>query len=154
MFPSASKVSRERQALNKYALDKIGMRRVESPYGEIYYVNPEMAIRMLLEAAGLTEIAMQGPVSIAVTSDGANTFHSRTQISIGVKIVDTRGHHCKTKMPIFVRSLEDDAEDVSGYYQGVQSSEMCTICIMADARDKSKMYAEVFSNFYKYVDSI
>jgi hypothetical protein len=55
---------------------------------------------------------------------------------------------------IFVRSLEDDLEDEGGYYQGVQSSEMCTICIMADARDKSMMYAEVFASFYKYTESL
>ncbi len=36
----------------------------------------------------------------------------------------------------------------------MQSSEMCTICIMADARDKSKMYAEVFVSFYKYTESL
>ncbi len=117
-------------------------------------MNAERAIRLLIEAAGLTNLAQQGPISIAVTSDGANTFHNRTQISIGIKIVDTRGHHCKTKIPIFVRSLEDDAEDDGGYYQGIQSSEMCTILIMADARDKSHMYAEVFSDFYKYLESL
>ncbi len=139
MLPSASTVSRERQALNKYALSRIGLTRKDTPYGEIYFVDPERAIRLLLEAASLTEFAQQGPVHLADTSDGANSFHNRTQISIGIKIVDTRGHHCKMKMPIFVRSLEDDLEDEGGYYQGVQSSKMCTICIMADARDKSKM---------------
>jgi hypothetical protein len=41
LFPSASTVARERQALNKYALQEIGFRRRESPYGEMYYVNPE-----------------------------------------------------------------------------------------------------------------
>jgi hypothetical protein len=41
-----------------------------------------------------------------------------------------------------------------GYFKGIQSSEMCSICIMADARDKSQMYAEVFSEFYKYTDQL
>ena len=75
-------------------------------------------------------------------------------ISIGIKNVDPRGHHCKTKMPLFVRSLENDIANDVGYFQGVQSSDMCTICIMADARDKSKMYSELFSDFYKYMDSL
>jgi hypothetical protein len=154
MFPSTSKVSRERQALNKYAVSKVGLSRKDSKYGEIYFLDPERVIRLLLEAAGLSEIAQRESVHIAVTSDGANSFHNRTQISIGIKIVDTRAHHCKTKVPLFVRSLEDDVEDDPGYFRGVQSSEMCTVCIMADARDKSKMYAEVFKDFYKYTESL
>jgi hypothetical protein len=109
-------------------------------------------IQLLLEAAGLAEIAQREAVHIAITSDGAYTFHNRTKISIGIKIVDTRGHHCKTKVPIFVRNEENDPEDDSGFFQGVYSSEMCTICIMADARDKSKMYSELFLDFYKYTE--
>jgi hypothetical protein len=46
-----------------------------------------------------------------VTPDGANTFHSRTQISIGIKITDTRALHCKTKAPVFVPVLDDDVGD-------------------------------------------
>ena len=154
MFPSASAVSRERQALNRYALETVGLTRRETAYGEVYYVNSEKAIRLLLEAAGLTEFAKQGPVNIAVTSDGANSFHNRTQISIGVKIIDTRGVHCKTKKPIFVRALEDDADDGHDYYQEVQSSEMCAILIMADACDKSQMYSEFFNEFYVYMEGL
>jgi hypothetical protein len=152
IFPSASKVSRERQALNRYTISRVGLTRRSSPYGEIYHLDPERVIQLLLKAAGLTEIAQREPVHIAVTSDGANGFHNRTQISIGIKIVDTRGHHCKTKLPIFVRNEENDPEDISGFFQGVQSSEMCTSCIMADAPDKSKMYSELFSDFYKYTE--
>ncbi len=33
------------------------------------------------------------------------------------------------------------------FFQGLQSSEMCTVCIMDDARDKSSIYADVFSDF-------
>jgi hypothetical protein len=93
-------------------------------------------------------------VKLAVTPDGANTFHSRTQISIGIKITDTRALHCKTKAPVFVPVLDDDVGDGTGYFKGVQSSEMCMICIMADAKDKSAMYAEVFSLLYQYTDAL
>jgi hypothetical protein len=46
--------------------------------------------------------------------------------------------------------FEGDVE----YFQGVQSSEMHAICIMADARDKSKMYSELFLDFYKYMEGL
>ena len=154
MFPPASAVSSERLALNKYALETIGLTRRETAYGEIYYVNPETAIHLLLDAAGLTELAQRGPVKIAVTSDGANSFHNRTQISIGVKIVDTRGVHCKTKKPIFVAALDDDTDDDNGHYQRIQSSEMCAILVMADARDILQMYQEIFSEFYTYMEGL
>jgi len=86
IFPSTSKVSRERVALNQYAINKAGLTRRETPYGEIYYLDPERVIRLLLKASGLDEIAQHEAVKLAVTSDGANTFHNRTQISIGVKL--------------------------------------------------------------------
>jgi hypothetical protein len=57
-------------------------------------------------------------------------------------------------MPIFVRNQENDPEDNSEYFQGVQSSEMSKICIMADARDNSKMYPKLFLNFYAYAESL
>ncbi len=115
----AFKVSRERQALNQYAISRVGLTRRTSPYGEIYQLDSERVIQLLLEAAGLAEIAQREAVHIAITSDGAYTFHNRTKISIGIKIVDTRGHHCKTKVPIFVRNEENDPEDDSGFFQGV-----------------------------------
>jgi len=63
--------------------------------------------------------------------------------------------HCKTKKPIFVAALEyDDAADSQDCYQGVQSSKMCAILIMGDAREKSKMYSEIFSAFYTYMESL
>ena len=97
----------------------------------------------MLDAAGLTEIAKNGPVSIAITTDGANSF----------KVIDKHGHHCKTKMPLFV-SFNDNEEDSNGRYQSVQSSEMCTILVMADTKDKSIMYPELFAEFYDDVDSL
>lgn len=46
---------------------------------------------------------------------------------------------------MFVPALENDVGDGTGYFKGIQSSEMCAICIMADAKDKSEMYSEVFA---------
>jgi hypothetical protein len=48
-------------------------------------------------------------------------------------------------MHVFVPALENDVGDGTGYVKGIQSSEMCAICIMADAKDKSEMYSEVFA---------
>jgi hypothetical protein len=76
------------------------------------------------------------------------------QISIGIKITDSRALHCKTKAPVFVPSLQNDVGHQTGYFKGIQSSEVFSICIMADARDNSQMYAEVFSEFYKYTDQL
>jgi len=146
MFPSASAVARERQALNKYALEVVGVTQRSSQYGEVFYVNYEKAIRLMLDASGLTKFAVSGPVHLAVTSDGANSFRGRTQISVGIKVCDPRAHHMKTKKPV----LLENEEDGSSEFVGVQSSEMCTILIMADARDKSQMYDELFGEFYRY----
>jgi len=143
LFPSASTVARERQALNKYALCEIGLQRRDSQYGEVYYVNPEKAIRLMLDASGLTTYAKEGAVHLAITSDGANSFRNRTQISIGFKLVDTRAHHMKTKQPVFV----DETDDEPAHFEGVQSCEMCTILIMADVGTKVKCIINCSANF-------
>jgi hypothetical protein len=116
----------------------------------MYYVNPEKAIRLMLDASGLIKYATQGTVHLAITSDGANSFRNRTQISIRVKVVDTRAHHMKTKQAVFV----DETDDEPAHFTSVQSCEMCTILIMADARDKSNMYSELFGEFFVYTKSL
>ncbi len=145
---SLSHCKRERQALNKYALEVIGITQRNSQYGKVFYINFEKAILLMLDASGLSEYAKSGPVHLAVTSDGANSFCNRTQISSGIKVCDSRAHHMKTKTPVLV---EDDEQPA--HYIGVQSSEMCTILIMADARDKANMYEELFGDFYRYTIS-
>jgi hypothetical protein len=119
MFPSASKVSREHQALKKHALSMVRSSRRDSQYGKICSLDPELVIRLLLEAAGLSEIAQNESVHLAVMSDGASSFHNFTQISIGLKVVDIQAHHCKTKKPLFARSLEQDDEDNCGIFPGI-----------------------------------
>jgi hypothetical protein len=150
LFPSASTVARERQALNKYALREIGLQRRDSQYGEVYHVNPEKAICLMLDASGLITYAKEGTVHQAITSNGANSFRNRTQTSIGFKVVDTRAHHMKAKQPVFV----DETDDEPAHFEGVQSCEMSTILIMADARDKSKMYNELFGEFFAYAKTL
>lgn len=76
------------QALNKYALEVIGITQRNSQYGKVFYINFEKAILLMLDASGLSEYAKSGPVHLAVTSDGANSFCNRTQISIGIKVCD------------------------------------------------------------------
>jgi len=135
--------------LNKYALEVIGITQRNSQYGKVFYINFEKAILLMLDASGLSEYAKSGPVHLAVTSDGANSFCNRTQISIGIKVCDSRAHHMKTKTPVLV---EDDEQPV--HYIGVQSSEICTILIMRDARDKANIYEELFGDFYRYTKSL
>jgi hypothetical protein len=122
----------------------------DSPYGDICSSDPEPVIRLLLLAAGLSEIVHHESVHLAVMSDGMNSFHSCAQLSIGIKVVDVQAHHCKTKKALSERSQEHDDDDDHVHFKGVQSSEMSTVCIMADAKDKSNMYAEDLLDFYKY----
>jgi len=63
---------------------------------------------------------------------------------VGIKITDTRGVH-PIKQPLFVQS--DDGEEKIVW---IQSSEMCCILIIADARDKKELYEDVFREFYEW----
>jgi hypothetical protein len=93
LFPSPSAVDRARQMVDKYAIEKVGCQREITKYGEVYFLNYDHVIQLLLKATGLYEKVQQSSVSISFTADGALLFNSRTHVSYGIKIMDTDGIH-------------------------------------------------------------
>ncbi len=51
-----------------------------------------------------------------------------------------------TKQPLFLIDADTNEEKIVK----IQSSEMCCILIIADARDKKELYDEVFKEFYEW----
>jgi len=149
LFPSPSAVDRARAKLDAYAFEKIGYERRVTPYGEVFYLNFQKALRLLLKACKLHDRATRERVKISLSIDGADLFRDRTHVSAGVKITDPNGIHPVTKQPLFIRE-EDGREEIVR----IQSSQMCCILIIADARDKKDMYEEVFREFYEWGDLI
>lgn len=149
LFPSPSAVDRARAKLDAYAFEKIGYERRVTPYGEVFYLNFQKALRLLLKACKLHDLATRERVKISLSIDGADLFRDRTHVSAGVKITDPNGIHPVTKQPLFIRE-EDGREEIVR----IQSSQMCCILIIADARDKKDMYEEVFREFYEWGDLI
>jgi hypothetical protein len=91
----------------------------------------------------LHDIATRDSIKISLSIDGADLFKDRTHVSAGIKITDTRGVHPITKQPLFV--IDEDTEEER--IIKIQSSEMCCILVIADARDKKELYEEVFKEF-------
>jgi hypothetical protein len=149
IFPSASSVDRARAKLDKYAYEKIGYERRETVYGEVFYLNFEKALRFLLKACQLHDLAQSNSVKVSLAIDGADLFKDRTHVSAGIKITDCHGVHPVTKKPLFVQDDNGEEKMVK-----MQSSEMCCILIIADARNKKEMYEEVFREFYQWGDRI
>jgi hypothetical protein len=75
------------------------MRWRDTKYGEVYYIKFEPALRLLLKACQLHELATTASVKLAITVDGADLFKGRTHVSMGIKITDKRGVHPITKKP-------------------------------------------------------
>ncbi len=149
LFPSPTSINRARALLDDYAFQQIGYERRMTKYGEVYFINFEKALRFLLKACHLHDLATKEPVKISLAIDGADLFHDRTHVSAGVKITDERGYHPVTKQPLFVR--DDDGEEK---IVKIQSSEMCCFLIIADARDNKSLYEDVFKEFYQWGDKI
>jgi hypothetical protein len=122
----------------------IGYERKDTKYGEVFYLNFEQALRLLLKACGL-QIATTSSVQISISVDGADVLHNRTHVSTGVKITHPRGKHPLTNQPLLV--LDEDGRDK---LVKIQSSEMCCIFIIADARDSKDLYEDVFKDFYRW----
>ncbi len=57
LFPSPTTVNRSRSLLDQYASDLIGYERKETKYGEVYFINFEPALRHLLKACQLHDLA-------------------------------------------------------------------------------------------------
>ena len=149
LFPSASAVDRARAKLDGYALEQIGYERRMTRYGEVFYVNFDAALRLLLKACQLHDRATTESVKISLAIDGADLFKDRTHVSAGIKICDPNGIHPVTKQPLFVRNDNGEEKIVR-----MQSSEMCCILIIADARDKKELYEDVFREFYQWGSAI
>jgi len=109
-------------------------------------LNFEKAFHYLLKACQLDELAMTSRIKIYLSIDGADLFKDRTHVSVGIKITDTHGVHPVTKQPLFMVDSDTNEEKIVK----IQSSEMCCILVIADARDKKEMYEEVFKEFYDW----
>ena len=151
-FPSVSSVTRCRHLLDNHGKNLVGYERKETKYGEVYFLNFDKAIRLLLKATGLYEKAQKVGVAIAFTADGAALMKSRTHVSCGVKITDVDGYHPLTRMPLTTINEEDDADGTR--FNMVQSRELCTILVMADAKDSKELYDDVFKEFYEYSEQL
>jgi hypothetical protein len=147
LFPSATTVNHSWSLLDKYAAERIGYERKLTPYGEVYFINFEAALCLLLKASTLDTLATTTSVKIALTVDGTDLFNDQTHVSTGIKITDERGIHPVTKQPLLV--MEDNADPT---FVKVQSSELCCITIIADARDDKHLYEGVFNDYYKWGD--
>jgi hypothetical protein len=145
LFPSAT-INRSRKLLDQYAAERIGCGRKETVYGEVYLINFEPAFCLLLKAYHLHDLAITSSVKVAITVDGADLFNDLTHVSTGIKITDERGIHPVTKQP-FLFIDDDDAE---ASFIKIQSSEVCCITIIADARDNKQLYEDVFKDYYNW----
>jgi hypothetical protein len=150
LFPSLSAIDSARQMLDSYAMEKVGCGREMTKYGEMYYLNFDHAIHLLLKATGLYGKAQRASVSISFTADGALLLNSRTHISCGIKITDVDGIHPVAKLPL--TAVDEDTKET--FYNCMQSRELCAILVMADAKDSKELYSDVFKDFYEYAERL
>jgi hypothetical protein len=151
-FPSASAVDRCRKLLDNHGRQLVGYERKYTKYGEVYYLNFDKVIRLLLKATGLYEKAQSTNVSIAFTADGAALMSSRTHVSCGVKITDVDGVHPVTGIPLG-NCIDGDFDGKSSFNM-MQSRELCAILVMADAKDSKELYYDIFKEFYDYSEKL
>ncbi len=152
-FPSPSGIDRARKLLDDYAMQKIGCERRATKYGEVYYMDFDRTIRLLLKATGLYEKVQKTSVSLSFTADGALLMKTRTHVSCGVKVTDVDGKHPIAGLRL-MSSCEDDDYDEESTIKCMQSRELCAILVMADAKDSKELYYDVFSEFYEYSEKL
>jgi hypothetical protein len=157
LFPSPSSNDRARAKLDEHCQNISGCERKMTKYGEVYFINFDNAIHLLLKATGLYDKAQRTNVSLAFTADGAALTKSRTHVSCGVKVTDPDGKHPITGLPLMCIDVDEDCDDDDGgktIYNFMQSRELCTILVIADAHDSKELYYDVFKDFFKCVEKL
>jgi hypothetical protein len=127
-FSSSTAVSRARIALDNHAFNLVGWTKENTRHGEVFFLNKEKLLRLLLKATNLHELARTESVKISMSIDGADLVRDHTHVSAGIKITDEHGIHPVTKQPLLV--VNDDGDEM---FVNVQSYHMCSIMIIADA---------------------
>ncbi len=150
-FPSASSVNRARALLDDFGAEVVGYSRRMTRYGEVYFLNFERALRLLLRACNLHDLATTSSVKLGLSVDGADLFKGRTHVSTGIKITDERGVHPITRQPFLVSNRESDLDDS---YVRIQSKEVCCVMIIADAKDNKHLYEDVFKEYYEWGEKL
>jgi hypothetical protein len=145
LFPSTTSLGRVRKLLDDHASNLVGYRQKLTKYGEVYFLNFEKTLRLLLKACNLHERATRVSVKVAMSVDGADLVRDRTHVSAGMKITDENGFHPITKQPLFVTSEEGE-----NWYVKIQSSEVCCLMVIALAKDNKTLYEDVFKEFYRW----
>lgn len=109
-------------------------------------MNYEKAPFYLLKACQLDCLdTNRESVKISLSIYGADLFENRTYVSAGIKIMDMREVHPVTNQPLFFINEDINVEKIVK----IQSSEICCILVIADARDKkscTKKYSKNFMN--------
>jgi hypothetical protein len=150
-FPPASNVSRSRRLLDKYGEEVVGFTPRNTPYGEVFFINFEAAFRLSLKACGLYELAQRTSVKVALAVDGGDLFNNRSHVTTGLKITDERALHPITKQPFLNPERETEDDDM---FLKVQTSEVCSVMIIADAKDNKHLYEDVFKEYYDWGEMI
>jgi hypothetical protein len=112
---------------------------------KFFFLNKPKAFRLLLKSCNLHELATKESGKISMSIDGADLVRDRTHVSAGIKITDEHGSHPITKQPLLVISEEGEESFVN-----VQSSQVCCVMVIADARDRKDLYENVFRDFYDW----
>jgi len=123
----------------------IGYQCQQTKYGVVFFLNFENSLRLFLKACGLYELAQLDSIKKSYAIDGADMICDWMHVSAGVKITDTCGYHPITKQPLMQQT--DDGEEI---FVRVQSFELCSLMIIADACDSKELYYDVFKTFYDW----
>ena len=57
----------------------------------------------MLNTFGLTDIAKNGAIELAITMDGATLFGTSGHVTAGIKTIDPRSLNPTTKKPLFLK---------------------------------------------------
>ena len=106
--------------------------------GDQDFIDPVKAIRLSVDAFGLTEKAINEGIEFAVAGDAAQvtTTTNADQCCVGVKHVDVDAKLSTRNDEYMFTHMVEDGEGISrNEYKGYQSTDICIPCTIVEAKE-------------------
>jgi hypothetical protein len=155
ILPSSNVIQGEAAALEEMANNKttgkLPYEKCESKNGECYKFKFECVVRLMLDAFGLTEIAIkEGGVQISITLDGAELFDHASHVMGGLKITDKRARDPSHGLS----PINEDDEMIQSLLGKIQTRDACACLKILFAKDNKSTYDDDFSDMFEYAEEL
>ena len=127
---------------------------LDCPAGGLVKLDPERVLRVALASYGLTKKAENDGIVFGFAGNGAQLTSTTNadQTAVRFKIIDSDDvSPSDPSQPMFTRLVEDDKGNTRIEYRGYQSTKVCLLLTVVEAKEGASMKADCFDDLFLFV---